>query len=132
LDASTVSDASADLLPDIEQGCDCIELVLLDAYNRIFDLPFDLFDDPCVRANIQSMYKIVDKHCRHILREPVATLYYVKKGLMFREFRLCLSCFTDVQNNIKNVSRKYPEHIHTGYHESIGSVFGFYRFVLVF
>lgn len=132
IEENVVPQTPAQILQDDNEGCDKIEIVLLNAYNRIFDIPTEMFDDPSVKKNIQALYSIVYTNCRHLLREPVASLYYIRRGLLFREFRLCYSCFCESQNYLRNVIEMHPEYATFGFYSTVGTVFGFYRFVLIF
>lgn len=116
---------------DEQEGDDHIEFILLDCFQKLHEIPLETFDHAVVRENIQSLYSVVASKCNHSGCARIASLYYIKKNMTFQELRLCHYCFSQAQTCLKELVELDPFHSFVGFFASIGSVLGYYRFVLI-
>lgn len=120
-----------EILSDNDEGADHIEFILLDCYQKLYNIPSGTFDNSIVRENIQSLYAIVSNRCTHSESHRIASLYFIKKDMMFREYRLCHYCYNNAYTCLKELVEMDPFNAFVGFFASVGRVTGYYRFVLI-
>lgn len=113
------------------EGDDHIEFILLDCYQRLLGICPQTLEEPTVLENIHSLYFIASRQCTHSGQERIASLYYIRKNLRFREIRLCRYCYNNANTCLNELVQADPFNSFVGFFASIGRVTAFYRYVLI-
>lgn len=129
--ALTDSAGSASIEDEQGDDADPIELVLLGCYQSAHSIPVDILKDAFVIESIERIHEMVAFRCSHNEGYRVASLYYIKNDLAFREIRLCHKCFVNTYTTIQKIVDKYPDNSIVSFYANVGRVVSFYRYVLI-